>query len=219
MLHTTETAGGLVGRGSAGQLPLHPLLTPLLPWSGGLRRGATVTAVGAMSLVLILLGAATACGGYAAAIGLPQLGALAAIEHDVCLERLALVPYPGPAWPDVVAAVLDGVDMVVVNPSCDVPVTIARGLAARARQRSAVLVCTSSSWPGADLGLTAVGHHWRGLGQGRGRLRGHEMIIRAAGRGAATRPREITVPVPLPDPSTLPASGHSRGGLDTALTA
>jgi hypothetical protein len=48
-------------------------------------------------------------------VGLPALGAVAAVEqHGVPLERLVLVPHPGPDWPTVVAALLDGLDMVVV---------------------------------------------------------------------------------------------------------
>src|SRR4051794_35287791 len=61
--------------GPARRIAVHPLLAPLLPWSGGLRRGATVAAVGATSLQLALLGSAMGAGGYAAVIGMPALGA------------------------------------------------------------------------------------------------------------------------------------------------
>jgi hypothetical protein len=86
-----ERAGG-----AAGHLPVHPLLAPLLPWSGGLRRGATVAATGGTSLLLALLAGATSTGGWAGVVGLPSLGAVAAAEQGVPLERLALAPHPGP---------------------------------------------------------------------------------------------------------------------------
>jgi hypothetical protein len=198
-----ERAGG-----AAGHLPVHPLLAPLLPWSGGPRRGATVAATGGMSLLLALLAGAMSTGGYAGVVGLPSLGAVAAAEHLVPLQRLALAPHPGPEWPTVAAALLDGLDLVVVAaPTGDVDATVWRMLAARARSRGAVLVSTRPRM-GCDLTLTVTRHDWAGLGSGqhtgRGRLRGHQITVRATGRGAAARPREVTVPVPLPRRDQLP---------------
>jgi hypothetical protein len=198
-------AAEVAERGGTGQLPVHPLLSPLLPWRGGLLRGATITATGATSLLLALLAGAMSTGGYGAVVGLPALGAVAAVEHGIALVRLALVPVPGPDWPTVTAALLDGLDMVVVAVAGPVAAGVARSLSARARARGAVLV-TTAPWPGADLALTATGHRWAGLGHGRGRLRQHEMTIAAIGRGQAARRREVTVPVPLlaPQPPTAP---------------
>ena len=45
--------------------------------------------------------------------GCPRSASVAAAEAGVALDRLALVPHPGPDWPTVVAALLDGVDIVV----------------------------------------------------------------------------------------------------------
>jgi hypothetical protein len=113
-----ERAGG-----AAGHLPVHPLLAPLLPWSGGLRRGATVAATGGMSLLLALLAGAMSTGGCARVVGLPSLGAVAAAEQGVPLQRLALAPHPGPDWPAVGAALLDGLDLVVAAPAGAVDAT------------------------------------------------------------------------------------------------
>ena len=150
----------------------------------------------------------SSAGGCAGVVGLPSLGALAAAEQGVPLERLALAPHPGPDWPAVAAALLDGLDLVVVAaPTGTIDATVWRMLAARARSRGAVLVSTRP-WVGCDLTLTVTGHDWAGLGTGqhtgRGRLRGHQMTVRATGRGAAARPREVTVPVPLPGRDQLP---------------
>jgi hypothetical protein len=203
-----ERAGG-----AAGYLPVHPLLAPLLPWSGGLRRGATVAATGGMSLLLALLAGAMSTGGCARVVGLPSLGAVAAAEQGVPLQRLALAPHPGPDWPAVAAALLDGLDLLVVPaPTGAVDATVWRMLAARARSRGAVLVSTRT-WVGCDLTLTVTRHDWAGLGTGRGRLRGHQMTVRATGRGVAFRPREVTVPVPLAGRDRLPAGERPISGV------
>jgi hypothetical protein len=67
------------------------------------------------------------------------------------------------------------------------------------------VLVTTRPWVGCDLTLTVTRHDWVGLGTGRGRPRRHEMTVRTTGRGAAIRPREVTVPVPLPRRDQLPA--------------
>lgn len=180
-----------------------------------------MAATGGTSLLLALLAGAMSAAGYAGLVGLPRLGAVAAAEHLVPLDQLALAPHPGPDWPAVAAALLDGLDLVVVAaPTGDVDATVWRMLAARARSRGAVLVSTRP-WVGCDLTLTVTRHDWAGLGTGRGRLRGHQIAVRATGRGAAARPREITVPVPSPWPDPLPAAQRPVSGtpVETAAPA
>jgi hypothetical protein len=70
----------------------------------------------------------------------------------------------------VVAAVLDGVDLVVVQPPGPPTVAEGRRLAARVRQRSAVLLPTLA-WERAETILRAGEQQWYGLEPGRGRLR------------------------------------------------
>ena len=182
-------------------LPVRGELAGLLPW-GGLRRGSTVSVRGSTSLLLALLATATAEGCWAAVVGLPQLGVLAAAELGVVVHRLALVPKPGTDQVVVertIAALLDGVDLVSVG----VPVSpqAARKLSARARQRKAVLL-PFGHWPGADVELRAEGGRWSGLGAGHGVLRERAISVHASGRGAAARPRKAEL--------LLPAA---RGGL------
>jgi hypothetical protein len=184
----TSTAGDRV-------LPVLPELRYLLP-AGGLRRGSTVAVrPGATSVLLALLAAASRSGSWCAVVGLPTLGPAAAAELGIALDRLALVPHPGPEWPSVVAALLDGVDIVVAAPPGQVVAGVSSRLAARARQRGSVLV-PYAQWSGADVVLESSGGSWHGLGQGRGRLLRREMMISARGRGAAARPRGITVWLP-----------------------
>lgn len=207
-----QRASDLAAVASAGGvdrwLPVAAPLRPLLP-GGGLRRGVTVAVTrpaapadqpsgGASSLLLALLAPVTAGGGWAAVVGVPGLSALAADQAGAALERLVWVPHPGPEWTAVLAALLDGFDLVVVAPPGPVDRRLAGRLAARARQRGAVLV-PYGEWAGADLTLTAGPGQWQGLGIGRGRLRCRELTVTARGRGAAGRPTQVRVR--LPDPA------------------
>ena len=68
---------------------LVPELQPVLPWPGGLLRGATVASLGSTSMLLTLLPGAMSEGAYACVVGLPWFGALAAHEdYDIPLARL-----------------------------------------------------------------------------------------------------------------------------------
>lgn len=150
---------------------------------------------GACSLLLALLAEASRTGSWCAVVGVPTLGAVAAAESGIALDRLALIPNPGPEWATVVAALIDGLDVVAVAvPNTIAPAVIAR-LAARARQRGAVLV-PFGRWAGADVTLQVVQGAWEGLGQGRGRLRRREVTICARGRGTAARPKLIRLWLP-----------------------
>ncbi|MEU5691227.1 hypothetical protein [Actinosynnema sp. NPDC020468] len=187
-------------------LPVRGELAAVLPW-GGLRRGSTVSVRGSTSLLLALLSEATAEGSWAAIVGLPGCGALAAAETGVAVRRLALVPSPGRDRTEVdrvVAALLDGFDVVVV--ATPVTASSARRLTNRARQRRSVLVPFDVEWPGVDLELTAEPGPWSGLGEGFGVLRARELTVVVAGRGAATRPKRTTFPLPAAEPLFRPAT-------------
>jgi len=206
--------------GSQRVLPVRPELQPLLP-GGGLRRGGTISITtgvttggasagartggttpvaehpAATSLLLALLAEASRSGSWCAVVGLPALGIAAAAEAGIALDRFALVPTPGPDWPTVVAALLDGFDIVVVRGAGAVAPIFASRLAARARQRGGVLV-PYGSWPAVDLTLDAVAPVWHGIEAGRGRLRGRQLTVTARGRGAASAPRVTHLWLPLP---------------------
>ncbi|MER7003437.1 hypothetical protein ABT297_10370 [Dactylosporangium sp. NPDC000555] len=202
--------------GSARTLPVLSGLRALLP-GGGLRRGATI-AVHTSSVLLALLAAASRAGSWCAVVGLPALSPIAAAEMGIALERLALVPNPGTEWTTIVAALLDGVDIVVAAPPGPVAPVVAGRLAARARQRGSVLM-PAGAWTGADLTVAPVRGAWGGLGAGRGRLRCREMTIQARGRGAAAAPREVTLWLPAlegvlpPVTRALPADADSAPAI------
>jgi hypothetical protein len=180
-------------------LPVLPALEPLLPHPG-LRRGSTVAVTRSAALALALVAGASAAGSWVAAVGLPDLGIVAAAETGVVLERLALVPGPGArAWPTVVAALLDAIDVVLVRSPPGLPAAQARRLTARARERGAVLV-PLGPWPEpADLRLAVTASTWHGLGQGHGSLHSRVAEVVATGRGAATRERRTLLWLPSPD--------------------
>ncbi len=191
-------------------------LAPLFP-GGGMRRGSTITVggvgagPGTTTLALGLVARATQQGGWCAAVGMPSLGLVAAEGLGVCLERLALVPGPGPQWPTVVAALVDAVEVVLLAPSGGVRITDARRLGARARERGAVLVVvergvsrhapgTQSRWPEpVELGLQVAAATWKGLEAGHGHLQARQVEVVASGRGAAARPRRVRLWLPAAD--------------------
>jgi len=174
-------------------LPVVPELRNALP-HGGLVRGSTVAAVGSTSLLLTLLAAGMSQGSWAAVVGIPWFGALAAHEdYRIPLERLAMIPDPGPDWPTVVGALIDGVDLVVVRADATEPVV--RSLRARAREKGAVLIPVSR-WPGADVVIERTVVRWTGLGQGRGRLRRQHATFTVSGRGRAARTKTLELMFP-----------------------
>lgn len=189
-----------------------PALVPLLP--EGLRRGATTVVSGSTSLVLALLAHACAGGAWAAVVGQPTVGLLAAAQAGVSLERLAVVPRPGLESPTVLAALLDGVDVVVVGPQVSLTDTDRRRLSARARDRGSVLLSTTD-WPGAGVVLTVQQGRWTGVDAGEGRLRTHEIRVARTGRGSAAVPQSLDLTLPLgaepiatePATAALPATG------------
>jgi hypothetical protein len=208
-------------------LPVIPELRRLLP-AGGLRRGSTVavttggpaafgpTSFGATSVLLALLAAASAAGSWCAVVGLPGLGLVAADEIGIALDRFALVPDPGTEWAAVVAALLDGVDIVVAAPPGPISASVSSRLAARARQRGSVLV-PYGPWSGADVVLETSGGGWQGLGRGRGRLSRWELVISRRGRGAAAQPRQATVWLPRDTaPTPLPVEPEDEFFLEVA---
>lgn len=197
-------------------LPVPPPLVDLLP--DGLRRGATTTVRGSSSLTLGMLAHACASGAWGVAVGHPRLGLLAAAQAGVDLTRFAFVPDPGPDAALVLAALLDGIDVVLVGPDAPLADADRRRLSARARERGAALL-TTVAWPGAAVVLDAGPARWSGVGDGDGRLRTCRVEVRRTGRGGAGVPTSVEVELPFAPPGEHVPQGpvHRRsraaGGL------
>lgn len=235
--------GGSVAPASAaaGQvLPVLPPLRPLLP-GGGLRRGVTLevgvgalvgtpsdflgsepgAASGGSALLLALLAGPSRAGSWCALVGAPGVGVAAASEAGVDLAHLALVPAPGAGWARVVAALVEGFDVVAVRPPAGVSAADQRMLSARARHHGAVLL-SLGSWPGAEVRLAATSAAWEGLGAGHGRLRARRVLVRAGGRGAAGgRPRaaELWLPADADPVAAVAPARPDRAGATGAAEA
>jgi hypothetical protein len=198
-----------LGRRGAPPLPVAPALATILP--DGLRRGSTASVTGSVSLLLALLGAASADGAWCALVGFPRISAEAAGEYGIELSRLGVIEAPGTGWTTAVGALLDALDMVAVRPPAGrsgLPPGDVRRLAARARSRDCVLMpylAGTDEWPGADVRLSARDGHWAGIGTGTGRLRARQVDVTAEGRGQAARPRTATL--------WLPATGGGVGAV------
>lgn len=187
-----------------------PALAELVP--GGLRRGSAMSIRGSTALVLALLAEATQEGSWAVIAGMPDVGVLAAAELGVELERLALVPDPGAEVAAVLSALIDGFDLVVLDPAVArrMPSQLAHRLAGRLRNRGAVLLA-AGPWPGADRELRVSSRRWRGLTEdGFGHLEFRDVVAGSRGRGAAARPRDVALQ--LPGPAGAVAAGGTPAG-------
>lgn len=211
-------------------------LGALLP-EGRIRPGTAVSAGGDMPLLLAL--AAKASGGTVgwAAVGLPQMGALAARSAGLELASGIRIDDPGRQWAQVLATVAEAVPVVLVGRLGPVPDRIARRLAAVLRRSGSVLLA-AGSWQGAEVRMKVVSAAWEGLGGGHGLLRGRRVRVAAAGRGTATVARyaemwlpgadgQVTAALPTPKvhvPALPTPNGHvpalpAAKGHVTALPA
>ena len=188
-------------------LPVAEPLQTLLP-DGALARGSAVAVVGdgATSLSLNLAAGPSLAGSWVVVVGLAELGLAAAAEAGVDLRRLALVDAPDPGrWAAVVAALVGGVDVIVVDGRAPLTPSEGRRLASRVRERGSVLVAVTpgsslavtrpGAWP-ADITLSVGAGWWEGLGDGHGHLRRRRVRVEAEGRGRAARPRRAELWLP-----------------------
>lgn len=191
--------GERVGRAaeSRGLLPVPSALREVLP-DAGLRRGTAVSVAGGDTGLLLALAAGVkeTEGGWAAAVGLPDLGLAAAEGYGLDLRRLLVADDPGPHWAEVVSVLAGAVELIMLRPDGPVPSKLAARLAAVLRRSGCVLL-VAGPWPGAALRLGVRSGRWFGLGDGHGQLVGRQVEVVAEGRGSAVRGR--TARLWLPD--------------------
>lgn len=187
----------LPGEGVLPVLPVLPALRPLFP-AAGLPRGAVVSADRWGLLCMVLTAAASAAGAWCALVGVPGAGVAAAADAGAEPARMLLAADPGQRWPQVVATLLEGCEMVLLGLPARPPAPVRRKVEATARRFGAVLV-VAGDWEGAQLRLTVARQEWLGAGPGHGRLRARRALVVASGRGAAARPRSRWLWLPGPD--------------------
>ncbi|MEX2532494.1 MAG: hypothetical protein WD360_00855 [Nitriliruptoraceae bacterium] len=185
-------------------------LAPCFPW-GGLRRGDTIMVGGSSTLTFTTVAHATQSGLWCGVVALPQLNLAAGEETGVDLSRIVLVQEPSRHLPEVAAALLDALDIVILGIVPELTRETLQKLSARTRQRRKVLLLSTAtpppSLPGIAITLDAVQHRWGGATEGFGYLEHHQIDIRAYGHGRAARSREHTlscVPVRNKQPDVLP---------------
>jgi len=171
-----------------------PVLEPfagLLP-HGALQRGSTVGCSGSASVSLamaLVAGAVQQHGSWVAVAGMSGFGVRAAVELGISAERVVLVAEPAGGfddgqWADIVAAMIDGFDVVVLASGARrIRPAVARRLQARAQSRGAVLV-TVGVLDGfvTDVQLTAERSHWTGLAAGHGVVTARRLDVEVGGR-------------------------------------
>lgn len=175
-LSRAETAAGVRSRDAGVSLPAG--LGALLP--GGLPRGSVLGIQGSTSLVFAVMAAAMGSSGWAAVVGRGDLGWVAASEAGVDLTRVIHVPRPGGAPADVVAACVDGFDVVVLGDAVALGAGVRRSLAGRIRAHGTVVL---ANWPGAPV-LRATVHGGDGCADGAGHVRGRSLSVRREGMPA-----------------------------------
>ena len=185
-----------------------PALRELLP-RGGLARGSVVTVAEFGLLILALAAGASADGAWCGIAGVPEAGVLAAAGLGLDAERTLLVPDPGHAWPQVVASLLDGCELVLLRPPAQAPAQVRQRLEATLRRGRGVLLVVGD-WPGAQVRLRVLTQGWTGLGDGHGRLRACCAQVTADGRGEAAVARTRWLWLPAEDGSVTAAEPPAR---------
>jgi hypothetical protein len=192
-------------------LPVLDPLSPLLP-DGALARGKAVSCRGiaATSLAVALAAEAAVAGAWLAVVDVPWLGVEAAAELGVPLERLVRVDACDSPWVDLLAAVLDGFELVITRVPRRLNTTTLRRVQARVQAREAVLIAVGEPGPlSADVTLDASSPVWEGVEHGWGHLRGRRVTVTSSGR-RVPRPQRTELWLPGPDGTVAEAEPALR---------
>ncbi len=196
------------GRPGVTALPaLHPVV-PELP-AGAL---VSVSGTGAASLGTALLAGACQERSWAAVVGIPEFGVRAAAGMGADIRRLLLADSPNRHWAETIAALTEGVDLVLTHAPSQVNPALARRLTALARRNGCVLVVAGQAWEGTWLHLTITESMWDGLAHGHGHLRGRRARVVARGRGSGEG-RQVTLWLPGPDGAVHPLGDEAEPAL------
>ena len=180
-----------------GPIPVAPALASLLP-SSGLERGGVYACAGdaPMSLLFSLVATATSVGSWLAFVDVPRVGLMAAHEYGVALQRVMCVNSGGhtQSYAQVVGALVDGIDLVVVSsPACSA--AEARRVVARAKASGSVLIILGRAGHfSPDVVLSSSTTEWHFHTHASSRT----MSVQAHGRRVYNQ-RALTVQLPAAD--------------------
>lgn len=186
-----------------------PTPTPLQQILPGLRPGSSVSTGSSTSLLIALAAAAMGEDSWCAIIGMPTLGLGAARDLGLDPTRIALLPEPGTHLREILSAMIDGLDVVVIG--CSTTEQVWRAATSRARAQDTLLLAADP--PGrADLRLS-VGHvRWRGLKAGSGRLRHHDVTVSVQAQSRIIGTAPISLPSVTGDLSAAPVMAANASG-------
>jgi hypothetical protein len=176
------------GRPAAQPVATHPALSGLLQLQAG-----SAYSVDSMSLVTALMAGPSADGAWCGVVGTAELGLEAAAAAGVELRRTILVPDPGEAWLEVTAALVDVLGVVVLRAPSAVGAKDAARIAARLRQRGAILIAYGD-WPRSEARLTLRDVEWAGLGRGHGHLQARQATVEVRRGTAPARSGRLWLP-------------------------
>ena len=160
---------------------------------GGLPLGAATSIADCPTALVQIIAQVTAAGKHVAVIGLNVLlwsavsdagGDLSLIAVVDCPDATGGVDISAPDPLSVLGVLCEGMDLVVYcgQGQAEVPPSLARPVMSRVRSsRCALLVC-GVRWPGVSLRIDATVSAFRGLGRGRGRIRGMSVDMRVEDR-------------------------------------
>lgn len=149
-----------------------------------------------MSLLFSLVATATSVGSWLAFVDVPRVGLMAAHEYGVALQRVMCVNSGGhtQSYAQVVGALVDGIDLVVVSsPACSA--AEARRIVARAKASGSVLIIlgrTGQFSPDVVLSSSTTEWHFHTHASSR------TMSVQAHGRRVYNQ-RALTVQLPAAD--------------------
>ena len=204
------------GVGATGQnsFAVPKALEQLLPQ--GLPRGSVCCVEGSTTVLLALAAQVTQQEGWTAFVGTTDINFVAAQDLGMKLERVIVVPEPGGHVPEIMATLIDGMDLVVVGQQLGLTSRQQSRLTARARERGTTIL-VAGQWPGARLHLYGRAGQWQGANQGLGRLTTCQYRVERGSQGHRIQHADVQlhsdglrslnefVPLPLPLPLRLMA--------------
>lgn len=185
-------------------LPVGAAFRDALP-DRGLARGRTFACSGAAawSTAFALVADAVGRGSWVAAVDAPTLGAEAVAELGMPLDRLVRVDARSTAsWAEVVAAAVDGFELVVAQVPGGTSTGPVRRAQTRVKARGAVLVLVGECEV-ADVRLHSSGPVWERAARGDGHLRARRVRLDVGGR-RVPRPQRVDLWLPGPEGGAVP---------------